>query len=85
MADIVDQYSRALVAYPMILLNSALFCELTGAACKSINGDFTNGLKIKALKTVAEGIRYLNLNSKKVNVKKNCRPIEEMLVNTAHF
>ena len=85
LAEIVDQYSSGLIAYPIILLDIALFCELVGAAGKSINGDFTNGLKIKALKTVAEGIKYLNLNSKKVNVKKNSQCIEEMLVKTAHF
>ena len=85
LAEIVDQYSSGLIAYPIILLDIALFCELIGAAGKSINGDFTNGLKIKALKTVAEGIKYLNLNSKKVNVKKNSQCIEEMLVKTAHF
>lgn len=85
LAEIVDQYSSGLIAYPLILLDTALFCELVGAAGKSINGDFTNGLKIKALKTVAEGIKYLNLNSKKVNVKKNSQCIEEMLVKTAHF
>ena len=85
LAVAVDRYAQAEVAYPLVLLNIALFCELTEAGCKAINADFTNGLKIKALKTVADGIKYLNLNSKKANPRKACLATEEMLVRTAEF
>ncbi|CAL5996014.1 Histidyl-tRNA_synthetase [Hexamita inflata] len=84
LTPVISNYSLSSVALPLITLNLALFFELTNASCKTINEDF-NKFKLPYLKQICDNVKYLTLNSKKVNVKKSNACVERFIIKTAEF